>query len=123
MRSQLHGVHGHAYQVLIDHNNLSGFENIAEAREHLLRMGRREVEDPEAASWPIRGSHVVAPVRLFPTVITVAGFNDYLFSVHTTEPAPYTILGQSDLCAAFRNAFNALRLSAKRSTLGSATRM
>lgn len=26
-------------------------------------MGRREIEDPETVSWPVKGSHVVAPVR------------------------------------------------------------
>jgi ribosomal protein RSM22 (predicted rRNA methylase) len=49
-------------QVLIDHNTTAGFECIAEAREYLLKVGRKEVEDPEAANWPIRGSHAVAPV-------------------------------------------------------------
>lgn len=29
----------------------------------LLRMGRKELEDPEAADWEVRGSHVIAPVR------------------------------------------------------------
>ncbi|KAK7058621.1 37S ribosomal protein S22 [Paramarasmius palmivorus] len=47
--------------VLIDHNNTTGFENIAEAREVLLTMGRKEMKDPDASEWPIRGSHVVAP--------------------------------------------------------------
>ncbi|KIK70481.1 hypothetical protein GYMLUDRAFT_32504 [Collybiopsis luxurians FD-317 M1] len=46
--------------ILIDHNTPSGFENIAEARELLLKMGRKEIEDP-STQWPIRGSHVVAP--------------------------------------------------------------
>ncbi|KAG7099840.1 hypothetical protein E1B28_001648 [Marasmius oreades] len=47
--------------VLIDHNNQTGFENIAEARETLLSMGRKEMQDPATSEWPIRGSHVVAP--------------------------------------------------------------
>ncbi|KAF9270814.1 Rsm22-domain-containing protein [Marasmius fiardii PR-910] len=47
--------------VLIDHNSRTGFENIAEARETLLSMGRKEMQDPATAEWPIRGSHVVAP--------------------------------------------------------------
>ncbi|GAW06584.1 Rsm22-domain-containing protein [Lentinula edodes] len=44
-----------------DHNTTSGFENIAEARELLLKMGRKEMEDPSTEDWSIRGSHVVAP--------------------------------------------------------------
>ncbi|GLB35731.1 putative mitochondrial small ribosomal subunit Rsm22 [Lyophyllum shimeji] len=47
--------------VLIDHNTTAGFEAIAEARQVLLDMGRKEFEDPEADSWTVRGSHVVAP--------------------------------------------------------------
>ncbi|KAJ3797863.1 mitochondrial small ribosomal subunit Rsm22-domain-containing protein [Lentinula aff. detonsa] len=47
--------------ILIDHNTTSGFESIAEARELLLKMGRKELEDPSTEDWPIRGSHVVAP--------------------------------------------------------------
>ncbi|KAF8167449.1 mitochondrial small ribosomal subunit Rsm22-domain-containing protein [Crassisporium funariophilum] len=47
--------------VLIDHNSRAGFEAIAHAREYLLKMGKAELEDPDAASWPIRGAHVLAP--------------------------------------------------------------
>ncbi|OAX42679.1 Rsm22-domain-containing protein [Rhizopogon vinicolor AM-OR11-026] len=47
--------------VLIDHKTKAGFQNIAEAREYLLDMGRKEFTDPETADWPIRGAHVVAP--------------------------------------------------------------
>ncbi|KAG6813991.1 hypothetical protein H0H92_004484 [Tricholoma furcatifolium] len=58
--------------VLIDHNTTEGFEAIAQARQVLLRMGRKELEDVEvensktlkdvaAHSSLIRGSHVVAP--------------------------------------------------------------
>ncbi|KAM5531353.1 hypothetical protein V8D89_014998 [Ganoderma adspersum] len=43
--------------VLIDHN----FENIAEAREQLLKLGRKEVEDLTLPDSALRGSHVVAP--------------------------------------------------------------
>ncbi|OBZ68493.1 Rsm22-cox11 tandem protein 2, mitochondrial [Grifola frondosa] len=46
--------------ILVDHNSTAGFECIAEAREHLLRMGQREMEDPEFVS-DVKGSHVVAP--------------------------------------------------------------
>jgi len=47
--------------VLIDHNSRAGFESIAEARDYLLRVGQKEMEDPETEHWPVRGSHVVAP--------------------------------------------------------------
>ncbi|KAG6851369.1 hypothetical protein H0H93_005767 [Arthromyces matolae] len=47
--------------VLIDHGTDAGFEAIAESREYLLSMGRRELEDVETEGWPVRGSHVVAP--------------------------------------------------------------
>ncbi|KAL0066595.1 37S ribosomal protein S22 [Marasmius tenuissimus] len=49
------------YQVLIDHNTKSGFENIAEARQHLLNMGSKEVQDSDTADGSVCGSHVVAP--------------------------------------------------------------
>lgn len=49
-------------KVLIDHYTTAGFEAIAEARQYLLDMGRKELEDSEADLWPIRGSHVIAPV-------------------------------------------------------------
>ena len=52
------------HQVLIDHNTKLGFECIVEAREMLLRFGRREVEDEKTADAPIRGCHVVAPVSV-----------------------------------------------------------
>ena len=54
-------------QILIDHSSTAGFESIAEAREVLLRMGRKELEDPETADWPIKGAHVVAPVGATPS--------------------------------------------------------
>ncbi|KAI1794008.1 Rsm22-domain-containing protein [Ganoderma leucocontextum] len=43
--------------VLIDHD----FENIAEAREQLLKLGRKELEDPMLSDFTLRGSHIVAP--------------------------------------------------------------
>lgn len=51
-------------KVLIDHNTTAGFEAIAQARQYLLDMGRKEFEDPETDELPIRGSHVVAPVSV-----------------------------------------------------------
>ncbi|KAG2756344.1 Rsm22-domain-containing protein [Suillus brevipes Sb2] len=47
--------------VLIDHKTKAGFQNIAEAREYLLEMGRKELNDPETSDWLVRGAHVVAP--------------------------------------------------------------
>ncbi|KAG6911344.1 hypothetical protein DXG01_001015 [Tephrocybe rancida] len=55
--------------VLIDHNTTAGFEAIAESREFLLNMGRKEMEDVEAEGWPIRGSHVVAPRMQRPSFV------------------------------------------------------
>ena len=54
------------WQVLIDHNTMSGFESIAEAREQLLKLGRKELGDPEWDGSSTRGSHVVAPVIFTP---------------------------------------------------------
>ncbi|KAF8807962.1 Rsm22-domain-containing protein [Phlegmacium glaucopus] len=47
--------------ILIDHNTKDGFEAIAHARQYMLEMGKKELEDPEAVNWPIRGCHVLAP--------------------------------------------------------------
>jgi ribosomal protein RSM22 (predicted rRNA methylase) len=49
--------------VLIDHNTLSGFESIAEAREQLLQMGRKELDNESQASADAspRGAYAVAP--------------------------------------------------------------
>lgn len=51
-------------KILIDHNTKDGFEAIAHARQYMLEMGRKELEDPQAVNWPIRGSHVLAPVSI-----------------------------------------------------------
>ena len=51
-------------KILIDHNTKGGFEAIAHARQYMLEMGKKEFEDPEAVNWPIRGSHVLAPVSV-----------------------------------------------------------
>ena len=50
------------FKVIIDHSSRLGFECIAEARQYLLGMGAKEVEDSTTADWEIRGSYVVAPV-------------------------------------------------------------
>ncbi|KAI0068027.1 Rsm22-domain-containing protein [Artomyces pyxidatus] len=47
--------------ILIDHNTRAGFGAIVEAREYLLNMGKREMEDHPTDESQIRGSHVVAP--------------------------------------------------------------
>ncbi|TFY79446.1 hypothetical protein EWM64_g4571 [Hericium alpestre] len=46
--------------IIIDHNTRAGFQNIIEAREYLLNMGRRETEDPDGDSQ-IKGAYIVAP--------------------------------------------------------------
>lgn len=48
------------HQVLIDHS----FEDIAEAREQLLKLGKKELEVPMASGPSLKGAHVVAPVWL-----------------------------------------------------------
>lgn len=60
-------------QVIIDHKTPAGFECVARARQFLLDMGAKEVEDPETADWDIRGCHVVAPVSPW-----LRGFNAFL---------------------------------------------
>ncbi|KAF5374983.1 hypothetical protein D9758_000528 [Tetrapyrgos nigripes] len=45
--------------VLIDHSTTNGFENIAAARELLLKLGKKELESGE--EWSVSGCHVVAP--------------------------------------------------------------
>ncbi|OCH90069.1 Rsm22-domain-containing protein, partial [Obba rivulosa] len=52
---------GAGMMVLIDHNTSLGFECIAEARQFLLRLGRKETEGLDAEDAIDRGSHVVAP--------------------------------------------------------------
>ncbi|KAL5535734.1 RSM22 [Sanghuangporus sanghuang] len=47
--------------VLIDHDTSAGFISIAEAREQLLRLGRKELQDPALQHDPASGCHVVAP--------------------------------------------------------------
>lgn len=49
-------------QVLIDHDSPAGFESIADARDYLLRMGRKEFDDPSVEHDGLTGCHVVAPV-------------------------------------------------------------
>jgi ribosomal protein RSM22 (predicted rRNA methylase) len=55
---------GAEVMVLIDHKTALGFEAIAQAREYLLKLGKKELEDaPDTENCLARkGSHVVAPV-------------------------------------------------------------
>ena len=50
-------------KILIDHSTKEGFEAIALARQYMLDMGKKELEDP-GINLPIRGSHVLAPVSI-----------------------------------------------------------
>jgi hypothetical protein len=50
-------------KILIDHNTKDGFEAIGHARQYMLEMGEKELEDPDI-NWPIRGCHVLAPVSV-----------------------------------------------------------
>ncbi|KAF9225375.1 hypothetical protein BS17DRAFT_778516 [Gyrodon lividus] len=47
--------------ILIDHSSPAGFENIVQARQLLLDMGRKEMEELETTDTPFRGSHILAP--------------------------------------------------------------
>lgn len=47
--------------ILIDHNTRSGFECIAEAREFLLRQGRKASEPVDSVAARLDECHVVAP--------------------------------------------------------------
>ncbi|KAH7334485.1 mitochondrial small ribosomal subunit Rsm22-domain-containing protein [Rhizoctonia solani] len=55
---------GAEWMVIIDHGNATGFDSVAQARELLLELGRRESDSqPEGPDGSSRepGSHVVAP--------------------------------------------------------------
>lgn len=62
------------FKILIDHSTKDGFEAIARARQYMLEMGQKELEDPDT-NLPIRGSHVLAPV-------SVRFFTAILYSPH-----------------------------------------
>ncbi|KAF8624223.1 hypothetical protein AX15_005989 [Amanita polypyramis BW_CC] len=48
--------------VLIDHKTAAGFDAIAEAREYLLKLGKKELEDLQDQDVSsAKGSHVIAP--------------------------------------------------------------
>ncbi|KAJ7687437.1 mitochondrial small ribosomal subunit Rsm22-domain-containing protein [Mycena rosella] len=75
--------------VIIDHNTKQGFESIAEARDYLLKVGRKEFTDPEADDWDIRGSHVVAPL--------VCGFSQRLQRPSFVRRTKHSGEGQEDM--------------------------
>ncbi|KAI6136262.1 mitochondrial small ribosomal subunit Rsm22-domain-containing protein [Pisolithus sp. B1] len=47
--------------ILVDFNTKAGFENVAEARQLLLDLGCKDLQDPRSQHLSFRGSHVVAP--------------------------------------------------------------
>ncbi|KAI9444934.1 Rsm22-domain-containing protein [Lactarius indigo] len=47
--------------VLLDHSNPAGFQCVAEARELLLSLGRKEAENRGSEENQMSGSHVLAP--------------------------------------------------------------
>ncbi|KAF8273002.1 mitochondrial small ribosomal subunit Rsm22-domain-containing protein [Lactarius quietus] len=47
--------------VLLDHSNPAGFQSVAEARELLLNLGRKEAENQGSEENQMAGSHVLAP--------------------------------------------------------------
>ena len=51
------------WQILIDHDTHAGFGNIAEAREFLLKQGRKHADNPNSTDEVNQGCHVIAPVR------------------------------------------------------------
>lgn len=77
-------------KVIIDHSTAAGFEAVAEARAYLLKMGQQEFDDPEAASWNIRGAHVVAPVSPQQSHHIFYCLNLHP-SAHTIKHARYTV--------------------------------
>ena len=89
-------------QVLIDHSTTAGFECIAEAREYLLKKGRKEAaaETAAAGEWDIRGSHVVAPVGAHYTSSTSALISARWISARTTEHVLCTTLVRAASSAA-----------------------
>lgn len=52
-------------QAIIDHGTSAGFDCVAQARELLLELGRKDVASRADLEGTLReaGSHVVAPVR------------------------------------------------------------
>lgn len=69
-----HSTNADYCQVLIDHKTASGFEAIAEARESLLKLGKKDLEnlqDHNETDPVLKGSHIIAPVCLLDKTLTV----------------------------------------------------
>ena len=59
--------------MIVDHGTQEGFTVVAEAREYLLHLGRKELqkateENPSHSNLASLGLHVVAPVSHFVTL-------------------------------------------------------
>jgi hypothetical protein len=76
----------------------------------MLEMGKKELEDSEAVNWPIRGSHVLAPVsvKLSKQSHILLTYNS---SVLMIKHALYFIREAPPLFVVFLSVFNALHLS------------
>ena len=98
-----------ACKILIDHNTKDGFEAIAHARQYMLEMGKKELEDPEAVDWPVRGSHVLAPVSIKSSYNDLSRINS---SVPMIMHALYFMQKALPSYVVSLNAFNVLHLSA-----------
>lgn len=64
--------------MLIDHKTASGFEAIAEAREYLLKLGKKDLEDLQDHNETdpvLKGSHIIAPVCLLYDKTPTVGSN------------------------------------------------
>lgn len=96
-------------KILIDHNTKESFEAIALARQYMLELGKKELEDPDINS-PIRGCHVLAPVS-FHFLQRSYTFLTYKFSVLMTKHALYFIRGALPSFVFSPNVFNVLHLS------------
>ena len=104
-------------KILIDHNTKVGFEAIGHARQYILEMGKKELEDPDI-KWPIRGSHVLAPVSVHflrrpYTLLT------YTFSVLMINHALYFIRSALPLFVVFLSVSNVPHLSVLPNVLAS----
>ena len=98
-------------QVIIDHKTPAGFECVAQARQFLLKMGAKEMENPETAEWDIRGCHVVAPVS--PQLWVLPRFPQYTCSVHMMAIARFTIQETIVWCADSNSGCNGRSLCAR----------
>ena len=95
-------------KILIDHNTKDGFEAITHARQYMLEMGKKELEDREAVDWPIRGSHVLAPVSA--SLNNPILFLPITLSVLMINHVPYFIREVPPSFVGFPNVSNVLHL-------------